>query len=74
MVMVGVLVALPADGGGRFQRLDSLIAAQSQIVAAKEARFVQLKTDLGKETTIPGRYAALKRLYEEYSAYTFTNL
>ena len=71
MVMVGVLVALPADGGGRFQRLDSLIAAQPQIVAAKEARFVQLKTDLGKETTIPGRYAALKRLYEEYSAYQY---
>ncbi len=71
MLVVGVLVTLAADGGGRFQRLDSLIAAQPQIVAAKEARLAQLKTDLGKETTVPGRYAALKRLYEEYSAYQY---
>ena len=71
MVVAGVLVTLAADGGGRFQRLDSLIAAQPQIVAAKEARLAQLKTDLGKETTVPGRYAALKRLYEEYSAYQY---
>ena len=68
MVTIGVLVALAADGGGRFQRLDSLIVAQPQIVAAKEARLTQLKSDLGKETTAPARYAALKRLYEEYSA------
>jgi cell division protein FtsB len=71
MVTVGVLVALAADGGGRFQRLDSLIVAQPQIVAAKEARLTQLKSDLGKETTAPARYAALKRLYEEYSAYQY---
>ena len=71
MVVAGVVVALAAEGGGRFQRLDSLIAAQPQIVAAKEARLAQLKSDLGKETTAPGRYAALKRLYEEYSAYQY---
>ena len=71
MVVAGVVVALAAEGGGRFQRLDSLIAAQPQIVAAKEARLAQLKSDLGKETTAPGRYAALKRLYEEYSAYKY---
>ncbi len=71
MVVVGVVVALAAEGGGRFQRLDSLIAAQPQIVAAKETRLAQLKSDLGKETTAPGRYAALKRLYEEYSAYQY---
>ena len=71
MVTIGVLVALAADGGGRFQRLDSLIVAQPQIVAAKEARLTQLKSDLGKETTAPARYAALKRLYEEYSAYQY---
>ena len=71
MVTAGVLVALAVDGDGRFQRLDSLIAAQPQIVAAKETRLAQLKTDLGKETTAPGRYAALKRLYEEYSAYQY---
>lgn len=71
LVAVGVLVALAVDGDGRFQRLDSLIAAQPQIVAAKEARLAQLKSDLGEETTAPGRYAALKRLYEEYSAYQY---
>lgn len=71
MVVAGALVALAAEGGGRFQRLDSLIAAQPQIVAAKEARLAQLKSDLGKETTAPERYAALKRLYEEYSAYQY---
>ncbi len=71
MVVAGVVVALAAEGGGRFQRLDSLIAAQPQIVAAKEVRLAQLKSDLAKETTAPGRYAALKRLYEEYSAYQY---
>ena len=71
MVTVGVLVALAVDGGGRFQRLDSLIVAQPQIVAAKEAWLTQLKSDLGKETTAHARYAALKRLYEEYSAYQY---
>ena len=71
MVVAGALVALAAEGGGRFLRLDSLIAAQPQIVAAKETRLAQLKSDLGKETTAPGRYAALKRLYEEYSAYQY---
>ncbi len=71
MVVASVVVALAAEGGGRFQRLDSLIAAQPQIVAAKEARLAQLKSDLGKEMTAPGRYAALKRLYEEYSAYQY---
>ncbi len=71
MVVASVVVALAAEGGGRFQRLDSLIAAQPQIVAAKEARLAQLKSDLDKETTAPGRYAALKRLYEEYSAYQY---
>ena len=71
MVVAGVVVALAAEGGERFQRLDSLIAAQPQIVAAKETRLAQLKSDLGKETTAPGRYATLKRLYEEYSAYQY---
>ena len=71
MVVAGVVVALAAEGGRRFQRLDSLIAAQPQIVAAKEVRLAQLKSDLGKEMTAPGRYAALKRLYEEYSAYQY---
>ncbi len=71
MVMAGVMVALAVNGGGRFQRLDSLIAAQPQLVAAKEVRLAQMKADLGKETTVPGRYAIMKRLYEEYSAYQY---
>ena len=54
-----------------FQRLDSLIAAQPQIVAAKEARLSQLKAVLGNETSAEGRYQAMKRLYEEYSAYQY---
>ena len=71
MMMAGVMVALAVNGGGRFQRLDSLIAAQPQLVAAKEVRLAQMKADLGKETTVPGRYAIMKRLYEEYSAYQY---
>ena len=54
-----------------FQRLDSLIAAQPQIIAAKEARLTQIKGELGQETSSAGRYAILKRLYEEYSAYQY---
>ncbi len=54
-----------------FQRLDSLIAAQSQIIAAKEARLAQIKGELGQEASSAGRYAILKRLYEEYSAYQY---
>jgi len=71
MVMAGAMVALAVNGGGRFQRLDSLIAAQPQLVAAKEVRLAQMKADLGKEMTVPGRYAIMKRLYEEYSAYQY---
>lgn len=71
MMMAGVMVALAVNGGGRFQRLDSLIAAQPQLVAAKEVRLAQMKADLGKEMTVPGRYAIMKRLYEEYSAYQY---
>ena len=69
--IAGVLMALAVDGGGRFQRLDSLIAAQPQLVAAKEARLAQMKADQGKETTVQGRYAIMKKLYEEYSAYQY---
>lgn len=54
-----------------FQRLDSLIAAQPQIIAAKEARLAQIKGELSQETSSAGRYAILKRLYEEYSAYQY---
>ena len=74
MVALMAVVAIAAAGGSRqdaFQRLDSLISAQPQIVAAKEVRLAQLKKDLAKETTAAGRYKATKRLYEEYSAYQY---
>ncbi len=74
MVALMAVVAIAAAGGSRqdaFRRLDSLISAQPQIVAAKEVRLAQLKNDLAKETTAAGRYKATKRLYEEYSAYQY---
>ena len=74
MVALMAVVAIAAAGGSRqdaFQRLDSLISAQPQIVAAKEVRLAQLKNDMAKETTAAGRYKATKRLYEEYSAYQY---
>ncbi len=74
MVALMAVVAIAAAGGSRqdaFRRLDSLISAQPQIVAAKEVRLAQLKNDLAKETTAARRYKATKRLYEEYSAYQY---
>lgn len=74
LVALMALVAITAVAGSRqddFRRLDSLISAQPQIVAAKEVRLAQLKSGLAKETTAAGRYKATKRLYEEYSAYQY---
>lgn len=71
---VVAMVAINAWCGlsqGDFRRLDNLIAAQPQIVAAKEAHLAQLKDGLSRETTTMGRYVAMKRLYEEYSAYQY---
>ena len=68
-VMTAVAVkAFPQDG---FRRLDSLITVQPQIVAAKEARLVQMKEGLASLTAPIERYQAMKRLYEEYSAYQY---
>ena len=55
----------------RFHRLDSLIAVQPQIIAAKEARLAQMKDVLAGLTSSTDRYQAMKRLYEEYSAYQY---
>lgn len=71
---VVAMVAVNAWGGvsqDAFRRLDSLITAQPQIIAAKEVHLAQLKEGLGRETSASGRYAAMKRLYEEYSAYQY---
>ena len=70
-MIVGSVSALSATDGDRFHRLDSLIAARPQIVDIKETRLAEMKSDLARETTGAGRYAALKRLYEEYSAYQY---
>ena len=54
-----------------FRRLDSLIAAQPQIIADKEVRLERMKADLAAETTERGRYEVMRRLYEEYAAYQY---
>ena len=48
----------------RFHRLDSLIAVQPQIIAAKEARLAQMKDVLAGLTSSTDRYQAMKRLCE----------
>ena len=69
VVMTAVAVqAMPQDG---FRRLDSLIAVQPQIIAAKEARLAQMKEGLAGITAPTERYQAMMRLYEEYSAYQY---
>ena len=55
----------------RFHRLDSLIAVQPRIIADKEARLTQMKDVLAGLTSSTDRYQAMKRLYEEYSAYQY---
>ena len=66
---IGASAAQPDD----FRRLDSLIAAQPQIIADKEVRLTQMKADLDGLKTSTGRYEAMKRLYEEYAAYVAKN-
>ncbi len=56
---------------GPFQRLDSLIAAQPKIVAAKEARLAQLKNGLARTSSLDARYREMDRLYDEYAAYQY---
>ena len=71
MAVVGALGTLAATDGGQFRRLDSLIAEQPHIIAEKEARLAQMKAGLAHESNPRGRFGALKRLYEEYSAYQY---
>lgn len=70
-VMLLCQIGASAASAPSFDRLDSLIAAQPQIIAAKEARLAQLKTELAKCTHPRERYSALRNLYEEYSAYQY---
>ncbi len=71
VVVLMTAVALAGQARGAFARLDSLIAVQPHIVAAKEARLAQMKADLAGETTVLARYGIMRRLYEEYAAYQY---
>ena len=71
LVVATSVVAQAAALQGTFDRLDSLIAAQPDIVAAKEARLAQMKADLRQGASLMERYAVNRRLYEEYSAYQY---
>ena len=74
LLVVMMLTTITASGTtqlGDFQRLDSLIAAQPQIVIAKQERLAQLKTDLANQFSAGDRYHILKQLYEEYSAFQY---
>ena len=71
VVVLMTAVALAGQARGAFARLDSLIAVQPHIVAAKEARLAQMKVDLAGETTVLARYGIMRRLYEEYAAYQY---
>ena len=63
--------SVASTNGAMFHRLDSLIDAQPSIVAAKEARLAQLKTELVRQSQPSARYETMRRLYEEYSAYQY---
>ncbi len=69
--LLGCLCTSAMAAGVSFARLDSLIAEQPRIVAAKEARLERLKADLAKTAWGPQRYIALKQLYDEYAAYQY---
>ena len=69
--LLGCLCTSAMASGVSFARLDSLIAEQPRIVAAKEARLERLKADLAKTAWGPQRYIALKQLYDEYAAYQY---
>ena len=71
MVMAGAIVALAMSDDGRFQRLDSLIAEQSRIIAQKESHLAHLKAQLAKTSRAIERFELLSTLYEEYSAYQY---
>lgn len=73
VICVAAVVALMgrAAGGEDFRRLDSLIAAQPQIIAAKESRLARIKADLAGTGTPMARYGTARQLYEEYAAYQY---
>ena len=70
-MLAATLTVMATIDEGAFRRLDSLIAEQPHIVAAKQARLELLKTDLSKTTSGRERYGALERLYDEYAAFQY---
>ncbi|MBQ3364206.1 MAG: hypothetical protein IJG42_09685 [Muribaculaceae bacterium] len=73
LVVTVVVAAIGASASepDAFSRLDSLIAAQPQIIAAKEVRLAQLKAELARAGSPVARYGVLERLYDEYAAYQY---
>ena len=69
--MVIAAVKMMAAAPAPFHRLDSLIAAQPQIVAEKEARLERMKAELSRTKAPADRYAAMSRLFNEYAAYQY---
>lgn len=69
LAVAATMVAVASNNA--FSRLDSLIAVQPHIVADKESRLTQMKADLAGEHSVQGRYAVVRRLYEEYAAYQY---
>ena len=71
MLAIGLAGAAAPSSAERFRRLDSLIAEQPGIIAAKEARLARLKAGLDRLSDPVQRYEALRQLYEEYAAYQY---
>lgn len=71
ILSVGLCASFMLEATGSFTRLDSLIAAQPQIIAVKEARLSAMKAGLRKLDKPGERYAAYRDLYEEYAAYQY---
>ena len=66
-----VMHAGAAGGEDKFRRLDSLIAAQPQLVADKERHLAQLKSSLPQQRDLRRQYEVLTALYQEYAAYQY---
>ena len=75
LILLMVFLVTPGTqaraGEDAFRRLDSLIAAQPQLVGEKERRLERMKAGLGSVTVPAERYAATRQLYDEYAAYQY---
>ena len=71
LAMTACAVVGHAAQSGDFNRLDSLIAEQPRMIAAKEARLDRHKARLARLAAPQDRYDVLKELYEEYAAYQY---